>query len=163
MVRASRRGSGCLPCCWTGLIGLDWACQGPHHIGCDWRNPLGPQRDEHGPLRVGLHRATPWRNLCSPASCVDARHNRRHTSKSGRDRTNRLWHSRDRGRRHTPNLRVRRALPRSGWPRVLGHVCPLHVGDPDCYAAAGAGVNTASLERGYSCLRWNPAAPPCAK
>ena len=123
-------------------IGPAWALT----VSAARRDPMGPQRDEHGPLCIGLHRATPWRNLCSPASCVDACHNIGYPSTSGRDRTNRLWHSRDRGSRHTPDFRVRRALPRSGRPRVLGHVRPLRGGDPDCYAAAGGGVNTGSLK-----------------
>ena len=102
------------------------------------------------PYVLGVHRATPWRNLCSPASCVDARHNGRHTSTSGRDRTNRFWHSRDRGSRHTPDLRVRRALPTSGRPRVLGHVRPLRGGDPNSYAAAGARANTSVASMNYA-------------
>ena len=92
-------------------------------------------------VRIGMYRAIAWRNLCSAASCVDARHSGGHTSTSGRDSTIRLWHSRDRGGRYNPNLRIRRALPASRRPRVLGDVCPLRGSNPDCDAAASAGVN----------------------
>ena len=101
MVRASRCGSGRLSTHWPGLTGMDRTCSGAHDIGCNRRDPMGPQRNEHGPVRIGMYRAIAWRNLCSAASCVDARHSGGHTSTSGRDSTIRLWHSRDRGGRYT--------------------------------------------------------------